>query len=134
MSSWSALQQQIDNTAAGKVIVLASDPQGDSSCSPLLIPDWQNLTIDLNGHTISRSLTSAVSNGNVITVEGSLTVTDSKGGGTIAGGWNDSSGGGIVNRDTLTISDGTVTGNKAAEGGDTEASCAAILHCAFIGE
>ena len=128
MSSWSVLQQQIDNTAAGNVIVLASDPQGDSSCSPLLIPDWQNLTIDLNGHTISRSLTSAVSDGNVITIEGSLTVIDSKGGGTIAGGWNEGSGGGIVNLGTLTISGGTVTGNKAAEGGAVYNADSGILN------
>ena len=128
MSSWSVMQQQIDNTAAGKVIVLDSDPQGDSSCSPLLIPDWQNLTIDLNGHTISRSLTSAVSDGNVIRVEGSLTVIDSKGGGTIAGDWNDGSGGGIVNLGTLTISGGTVTGNKAAEGGAVYNADSGILN------
>ena len=47
---------------------------------------------------------------------------------------------------TVNLSDGTVTGNTvgngqngpvfvfAPAGGDTEASCAAILHCRFIGE
>ena len=53
-----------------------------------------NLTIDLNGHTISRNLTSATSDGHVLymNIDGSVTITDSSDGepGTLHNGndWN----------------------------------------------
>ena len=77
----------------------------------------QTVTIDLAGHTLSRSgLGSASSNGHVIEVctQGTLTLT----GGTLSGGWaND--GGGIKNESgaSLTISGGSITGCRSNAGG-----------------
>ena len=116
-SLWAVLQQQIDETANGGVIVLTFDAQADRFHLPLSIPSGKTLTIDLNGHTISRSLSSATSGGSVFTVAGTLTITDSAGGGVLSGGWNSKGGGAIANSGTLTIAGGTITGSKAPEGG-----------------
>ncbi|MBR4829653.1 MAG: InlB B-repeat-containing protein, partial [Muribaculaceae bacterium] len=56
----------------------------------IYVPEGVTATIDLNGHTIDRGLTSAVTNGMVIRVAGSLTVTDSGTGGKIKGGMDSS--------------------------------------------
>ena len=56
----------------------------------IYVPEGVTATIDLNGHTIDRGLTSAVANGYVIWVAGSLTVTDSGTGGKIKGGMDSS--------------------------------------------
>ena len=52
----------------------------------IYVPKGVTAAIDLAGHTIDRGLTSAITNGIVIRVAGSLTVTDSGTGGTIKGG------------------------------------------------
>ena len=125
---WAVLQQQINEAANGDIIVLAFDAQADRFYLPLSIPSGKTLTIDLNGHTISRSLMSATSGGNVITVQGTLTITDSVGGGAISGGWNSKSGGAIVNSGTLTISGGTISDSKAPEGGAIQNNESGILN------
>ena len=56
----------------------------------IYVPEGVTAAIDLAGHTIDRGLTSAITNGMVIRVEGSLTVTDSGTGGTIKGGMDSS--------------------------------------------
>ncbi|MBR5035907.1 MAG: hypothetical protein IKX69_01825, partial [Prevotella sp.] len=80
----------------------------------------QNVTLDLNGHTLSRSLTAADRNGHVIEVhsKGNLMITDSSddSSGTITGGWA-VNGGGICNYGTVTIRGGRITGCKASEQG-----------------
>ena len=83
------------------------------------------VTIDLNGHTLSRSMLSAESGGHVICImedeytKGALTITDSGSGGTITGGW-DYEGGGIYLSTgcSLTINGGTISGNRASKNGD----------------
>lgn len=86
----------------------------------LVIPANKNIVLDLQGHTLSRSLTEATNNGYVVRVAGSATVTiqDTSEGekGIITGGWNNSQGGGIYNEGTLTLKDITVTGNKSTGG------------------
>ena len=71
------------------------------------------VTIDLNGHTLSRSLDAADTNGHVIWVRtgSTLTVTDGSGNnsGKITGGWA-TNGGGICNYGTLYFQSGTITG------------------------
>ena len=52
----------------------------------IYVPAGVTATIDLAGHTIDRGLTSAVANGYVIKVAGTLTLTDSGTGGTVKGG------------------------------------------------
>ena len=81
-----------------------------------------NLTIDLNGHTISRNLTSATSDGHVLymNVEGSVTITDSSDSktGTITGGNTTGDGGAIyVDYGKLYINGGNIVNNHAEEEG-----------------
>ena len=85
----------------------------------LVISAGKEVTIDLNGHTLSRGLTSSGgSKGHVIEVQqnATLTINDQATGGTITGGYSDC-GGGIYNRGTVTISGGTISGNHATTNG-----------------
>ena len=80
----------------------------------------QDITLDLNGHKLSRSLTAADANGHVIEVFGSgtLTIKDSSGddSGQISGGWANN-GGAICNYGTLSFQGGTITACKGVNGG-----------------
>ncbi len=79
-----------------------------------------NITIDGNGSTITRSSVSAFrifaigSGGNLTLQETTVSggVTDGSGGGAY-----DGFGGGVYNRGTLTLTDSTITGNRANRGG-----------------
>lgn len=89
--------------------------------SPLTITSGKTVTLDVNNHELSRSLSAAAANGNVIRVEegGTLTIKDSSNGdfGYITGGWAER-GGGIYNEGTLKIEGGNVNTNKSSyEGG-----------------
>lgn len=127
-------------------IVLDSDAIASSSDSALIIPLGKDIVLDLNGHTIDRGLNknSGVKEACII-VKGSLTITDSAGGGKITGGnssgivvgdgmnassltlnggsidgnYTASNGGGVIckNRATFTMSDGAITGNTASGNG-----------------
>ena len=85
------------------------------------VPSSKIITLDLNGHTLSRGLTAATANGHVIVVNGSLTIRDASdtgtnsGTGTITGGYTDGYGGGIniASGGTLNLSSGTISGNTA---------------------
>ena len=80
----------------------------------------QAVTIDLNGHTLSRNLNAADCNGHVIEVfsNGTLTLQDGSANrtGKLTGGWANN-GGGICNYGTLNFLGGTITGCKASEHG-----------------
>ena len=81
------------------------------------INDGATVTIDLNGHTLKRQMTAADDGGQVIYIADGckLTITDSGTGGKITGGWANQGGGVYVHRGgELTISGGTITGNRAA--------------------
>ena len=88
--------------------------------SRLVIESGKNVTLDLNGHQLSRSLGGAADDGNVVRVEklGTLTVKDGSGtgSGTITGG-KAINGGGICNHGTLTFEGGTITGCYASSNG-----------------
>lgn len=76
------------------------------------------VTLDLNGHTLTRPMTAADAGGQVIAVMngGKLTITDSSGSnsGKITGGWSFQGAGIYVSEGCeLTISGGTITGNRA---------------------
>ncbi|MBR0089605.1 MAG: InlB B-repeat-containing protein, partial [Clostridia bacterium] len=114
------LQQLIDGTAAEGTVKLDTDFTALSGEKALNIASGKIITIDLNGHTINRGLSEAVEDGYVIKVNGNLTLADSSTGktGTITGGYNAGNGGVIVeNNGTFTMTGGTISGNKAAEGG-----------------
>ena len=97
--------------------------------SYLEVPDDKTVTLNLNGKTINRGLTSATDNGFVIRNLGRLTINDS-GSGIITGGYNTGDGGGIYNRHRrislsgfvssssgyLTINGGKIRGNRASTG------------------
>ena len=80
----------------------------------------QTVTIDLNGHRLSRNLNAADRNGHVIEVfsKGTLTIQDGSANrtGKLTGGWA-VNGGGICNYGTLYFKGGTITHCKASERG-----------------
>ena len=126
---WAALQADI--TAAGntpmtfKVSDYADENKkvtAKATDGPLTIAAGQTITLNLNGFTIDRGLAEAdaVDGGNVITVNGALTVTDGSkdGTGAITGGNNSGNGGGVyVEAGTFTFSGGAIVGNSAGYGG-----------------
>ena len=78
--------------------------------------DGTTVTLDLNGHTLTRPMTAADAGGQVIFVKdnGKLTITDSGTGGKITGGWAYQGGGIYVAAGgELIITGGTITGNRA---------------------
>ena len=84
---------------------------------PLNITSGKNVVLDLQGHSVSRSLNAAADDGHVIKVESgaTLTVQDTSDGaaGTITGGNTKGTGGGIYNDGTFILKSGAITGNKA---------------------
>ena len=84
----------------------------------IYVPEGVTATIDLAGHTIDRGLTSAVANGYVIKVAGTLTLTDSGTGGTVKGGMHDEYISCVYVPDggTFTLAGGTLIGNTSNEG------------------
>ena len=112
-----ALRAVIDATGSYKSVKMTADIPLSSR---LVIENGKNVTLDLNGHKLSRSLSSAADDGNVIRVEsgGQLTVKDGSGNnsGQITGG-KAVNGGGICNHGTLTIEGGTITDCYASSNG-----------------
>ena len=115
---WQILVDAIKNTPNEGTITLLNDHVADLSIGDdaLTIPAGKALTINLNGHTINRNLSEAVTYGQVIRIASGANLTII-GPGTITGGYNlgsagDIDGGGIYNAGTLTLNNVTVTGNK----------------------
>ncbi len=119
VNAWNSLQVEIDNSNDGDTLTLSENLTASAQDVPLVFPAEHELTLDLNGHTIDRALTSAQDSGSAIVVRGTLTITDSMGGGTITGGFTTGSGGGISmgSNAFLTFKGGTITGNTAKYGG-----------------
>ncbi|MBQ1490769.1 MAG: hypothetical protein IIZ39_02310, partial [Blautia sp.] len=123
--SFSRLQdmlQKVKDDPTAEKAVLYRDYVAEEGEPWLVIPEGMT-TIDLNGHTISRDLKTATSQGAVIFVpSGSeLTLIDSVGGGKVTGGNSSEPGGGILNEGTLTLGNSgqgpTISGNKGTDGG-----------------
>ena len=119
LTPWAALQQNIDEAENGSTITLPDDVTAKADDVALEIPTDKAITLDLAGHTLSRGLNDAEENGNVITVNGSLTIEDSGTGGKITGGWNQLIGGGGIRMkgDSLVLNGGSITGNKTTGDG-----------------
>lgn len=116
--SWEDLNA--DHGTLPYIIVLEKDITAPSGSSPLLIPAGKTVTIDLNGHTLSRGLSGdAVANGNVITVKGKLILKSSASGGKVTGGNSTGNGGGVFvdANGTFLMQSGSVEGNKARGNG-----------------
>lgn len=119
----SALNSAIDD---GAHIRLTDDITLSSHIS---IFGGYTVTIDLDGHTLSRGLTVADYNGDVIEVygTGSLTMMN----GTLTGGYNNRTNeytpGCIYNKGTVTLTDVTITGCKGDDGGAIRNQEGAVL-------
>lgn len=89
-----------------------------ANAAALNIATGKNVVLDLQGHSVSRSLNAAADDGHVIKVESgaTLTVQDTSDGatGTITGGNTKGTGGGIHNLGTFILKSGAITGNKAS--------------------
>ncbi len=118
VSTWTGLQERINNASSGETITLSTDITAGSGDSALAIQN-SSLTIDLNGHTINRNVGETARNiGCVIYVylpsDSCVTIKDSAGGGAITGGNNTARGGGIfVHNGNLTLDNVTVTSNAS---------------------
>ena len=115
-SSWKALQDEINLKPDGEnaTITLSCDIVAETSDGPLVIPEGKVITIDFQNHTINRHLHEHVDKGNVLTNNGTLTLT---GTGIVTGGMNAENGGGILNNGTLNLHDVTVMGNTCLQNG-----------------
>ena len=118
VSTWSELQTAFMN---GGDIQLTTDITAGDSDSALTVPSRKTVTLDLNGHTIDRKLTSlaAKAGGNVIKVSGTLIINDSAGKGTITGGNCSSSqflAGAVcvLSGGSFTLNGGSICGNKTS--------------------
>lgn len=112
-TNWVALRKRF---AAGGNIKLNKNYTAASSDGCLEVPSGKEVTLDLNGYTLNRGLSSsaAQANGCVINNLNSLTIT---GTGTITGGKVSGNGGAVINAGTLDIQGGTFTGNSATANG-----------------
>ena len=111
---WKKLQ---DYFTAGGDVTLSDNVEykpHSSDTGGLILASEKTMTLNLNGKTINRSLTSAIDNGYVIQNSGNLTLT---GTGTIRGGNNTGNGGGIQNTGTLSISSAVIRYNNATGDG-----------------
>ena len=102
----------IDEAAVtGNGLILGEDYTAVDGDKALVVPAGKSVSIDLNGCTVDRGLTAAQPNGNVFTVYGSLTVTDTSTNkaGKITGGNTDGNGGGVYvgNTGTFNLSGGS---------------------------
>ena len=126
---WYKLVDMISDATAGGTISLPNDFYASSS-SDNALEITKDLTINLNGYTINRSLSEAVVAGQVIRIAAGVNVTI-VGPGTIAGGYNkaetdvtygvNNDGGGIYNMGNLVLTNVTVTHNtclKKSEGSE----------------
>ena len=113
VTSWADLKEKM---AAGGYIRLDADvtDPDKTSGSQLIVPYYKTVTLDLNGHTIDRGMTGGIYLGEVIDVDGSLTLNDSGTGGTITGG-NSNQGGGVGVGGSFTMNGGAISGNTSGD-------------------
>lgn len=121
---WSELQGFLN---AGGEIVLHKNYRDDDGEGTLVIN--KDVTLDLNGYTIDRNLSSATSYGHVIRINSGKTVNIT-GPGVITGGYNLETsdykdGGGIYNKGNLTLNQVTISGNKCVKQNQTSTSATA---------
>ena len=116
------VQDAVNAAQAGETVKLLKSV---TISAPVEIATGKTLTLDLAGKTIDRGLGSTehgADNGNVITVNGNLTLADSLGEGRITGGFDSSyigksAGGVIVNsKAVFTLNGGEIYGNKSLNG------------------
>ncbi len=98
----------------------------------IYIPVNVNITVDLNGYTINRQLSTYQSYGEVFYVKGSLTIEDSSfGDGKITGAINFGYGAINVYGGNLVLNGGSITGNETYPYGETWAGGVAVRDGTF---
>lgn len=112
VSTWAALKTAMATNNSN--ITLSGNITASSSDTYLEVPQNCTVTLNLNGKTINRNLSSAISSGFVINNNGTLTINGS---GKIKGGNNTGYGGGISNGKTLIINGCSIEDNSANYGG-----------------
>ena len=120
VDSWSALQAAVDRAGAGETIVLSRDLKALDTDAEITIPVSKRLTLDLNGYVLDSAMDPNQTERKrcVINIRAGamLTLMDSGGSGVLTGGFHDN-GAGILNRGTLIMEGGCVTGNTALYSG-----------------
>ena len=110
--SWQSLQTAI---SAGGTVTLDGDVTASAGDAALTVPENTTVTLNLNGHTIDRSLSAPTASGSTIIASGTLVIN---GPGTITGGNTTGTGGGVwVRGGTVTLVSGAITGNNAKTSG-----------------
>lgn len=106
INSWLVLKETLA-TESG-TITIYKDLSDDSKVGALVVS--HTTVLDLNGHTLNRNRTEEEDYGYVIKVENgaSLKIIN----GTLTGGWNSESGGGIYSEGDLTLIGADVINNK----------------------
>lgn len=109
INSWKVLQETL--AAESGMITIYNDLSDDKNDGALVVS--HNMVLDLNGHTLNRNRTEEEDYGYVIKVGSgaSLTIIN----GTITGGWNSESGGGICSEGDLTLNGVVVVNNKCKQ-------------------
>lgn len=111
ITSWLALKNAL--TDASGTISVYRDLSDVSNDGALVVSG--NMVLNLNGYTLNRNRTEKEADGCVIKVASgaSLTIIN----GTITGGWNSGSGGGIYSEGNLTLNGVVVVNNKCTATG-----------------
>ena len=80
IASWEGLQQAV-NSGEEISVTLTQDIVAPENSEPIRIKTGKNVTLDLNGHTLSRNFSKIHDNGHVLVVQKDavLTVIDSNG-------------------------------------------------------
>lgn len=108
----------LEAVKTSQTVTLGADITTPSEGGRLDINSGIVVTLNLNGHTLTRNMTAVHSGGQAIIVNegGKLTIMDSSTGGTITGGWANGGGGVYVRAGgELTITGGTISGNRTVK-------------------
>ena len=114
VTDWDGLQDAVNKASSGQVIKLGADITCEKNSGDRIKVDGKTVTLDLNGHVLDRNRDKEDGNGHVIEVLGKsvLTITDSKGGGVITGGYAKRGGGvNIASDSTCILKGGTIRGS-----------------------
>lgn len=109
INSWSVLKETL--AAESGRLTIYNDLSDDKNDGALVVS--HNMVLDLNGHTLNRNRKAEEADGYVIKVESGVSLTIING--TITGGWNSESGGGICSEGDLTLNGVVVVNNKCKQ-------------------
>ena len=138
VSTWDALKDGVKKASDGQVFILDADITSSGSGSDRIKIDGKdNITIDLNGHTVNRNRTKSSEDGHAFEIQGDSTVTITNTSATdafIVGGYAENGGGmNIHDGSTVTVSNINFHGNKASnDGGAIQTKGTLIIdNCVF---